>query len=431
MSGLISTSKNIDVVDKYYAQVFLGADQTARIANSNHIEFDQVTGNITITTGSGQVNGQVNLKANNVYKITAGIRVESSQRIKVRLYDVTNATYIGPQIDTQSVRVADSDTSVGTIATIYSNSVDTVLELRIVDYTGVTKIYADSTFINIESLTKYNSIIQHYDLTTPNQILLNNGWFTITPTLPTIAGGDITTITNTNTTYYAKFKLPSEDDTANINISNTVKYVQNSITKYGIIHDKYMDSGDTVIEIFGGTDYQPIATNTYPITSLQFGTKNSHGFPNNPAKWSIFTEDTTVLQVTPVVSAQVENPGSLSITFPKGAWYIKTRARQVAVHTTVAFAGHLNSGLSEANNAYTNQILFIDHIDASFILAGTTQRILSIVNLDHIKPYIVTASKTLYYCFSFGADVGLPTGLQLDGSAGGASTLIQVIDAYL
>lgn len=59
---------------KEWCYVTLSANQTSNIGVGNHIEFNTTTGNIPLSTGTGQAKGLISLKAGKVYNICACIR---------------------------------------------------------------------------------------------------------------------------------------------------------------------------------------------------------------------------------------------------------------------------------------------------------------------------------------------------------------------
>lgn len=80
-----------------YAEIAMSADQTARIANGNHIEFNLAvgplvdSGDVSISTGTGQALGDITIKAGKTYRIEAYVRptfsTTNSGNVRIQIND--------------------------------------------------------------------------------------------------------------------------------------------------------------------------------------------------------------------------------------------------------------------------------------------------------------------------------------------------------
>lgn len=250
---------------------------------------------------------------------------------------------------------------------------------------------------------------------------LKDGWYWLTSVAPTISDIDVN---------YAKFTFANVDISTKLTLGDTFKWTQNSIVKMGFIHKITYSAPNTVIEVWGGTDYTPLNSTTYPVTGVYFGTKWSLGFPKDPTKWCITYTDATVTTITPVGNGTIYNPNSNAITLPIGNWNIQFSNRTYTYyHATTTFSGIVENALSEANNSFTNVIGYNYIMRRSFILDGAVQRIQENAS-GIINKYTVTSKKTLYFVYSYSVSEGSPSHFFSEGVSNRPIN-ITAISAYL
>jgi hypothetical protein len=155
-------------------------------------------------------------------------------------------------------------------------------------------------------------------------------------------------------------------------------------TKYFIV-TKTAFSTNTTITVYGGTDYN---LENETISSPYYSTaKAPAGFPLDPTKWMVEVMNTSFnTQANPAQNTWY-NLGSITITFPIGAWKIQKK--------TMASAGDSVEGsivvfstLSTANNSESDT----QFTDVDSINPGT------FINSQHFcEKVLMLTSKTAYY----------------------------------
>jgi hypothetical protein len=177
---------------------------------------------------------------------------------------------------------------------------------------------------------------------------------------------------------------------------------------------------DTVLTVYGGTDYTLISA---AISAISYSTQKAPlGFPTSPIKWTIDVVDTTIRsQASPTADAWY-NLGTLSITIPIGCWDVTYKAAAESEKTstttlTVAIT------LSTANNSESNANFTrtMEYVGAS----GTVRTYCA----AYAKDCMILTSKTVYY-LNERAYAGISAGtlwLRSDNE----KTLIRAVCAYL
>lgn len=185
-------------------------------------------------------------------------------------------------------------------------------------------------------------------------------------------------------------------------------------TKYFII-TKVAFSTDTTITLYGGTDYD-LANET--VSNPYFSSvKAPHGFPLDPAKWTVKVTDTTQRsQATPTQNVWY-NLGSVSIDVPIGCWCVDY---QVVLQFSDGSSGgwQAQATLSTANNTES---------DTEFTTAGYAILLAALWTVFRQKTLTLT-SKTTYYLNSRTTNTGLD-GLYNNNAA--APLIIRAVCAYL
>lgn len=150
------------VVKKDWATLRLSGNQTSNTDSGDHVEFDtiQATDNtdITLSTGAGQANGQIGLKANKTYVLTGNMHVSTSSATFVRFlwYDVTNAGFLdGAGNDGSTVTRTSNQTPQSIAFAVVTPATDITVELRANNTTTVTQYSANFSYVMIEQMEEY------------------------------------------------------------------------------------------------------------------------------------------------------------------------------------------------------------------------------------------------------------------------------------
>ena len=112
--------------------------------------------------------------------------------------------------------------------------------------------------------------------------------------------------------------------------------INDTSTKMFVITKVAFVGSNTQLSMYGGTDYD-LTSGT--LTSPYYSTaKAPIGFPLDPTKWTVETEDTSnAAQATPTTGTWY-NLGTITISIPIGVWdaYYHVMARNV--HTGQAYS---------------------------------------------------------------------------------------------
>ena len=138
--------------DPLYAFLSLSANQTSNLSAGDHVEFDTVTGNLALSTGTGQANGKVTLKAGKTYSLEGGALASGSNpNCWCVWYDTTNSQELGQRGGSHNASTGANDQTIA--AAVVTPSTDIIVELRTVISTNVSYLYYDwGTFAYIEEI---------------------------------------------------------------------------------------------------------------------------------------------------------------------------------------------------------------------------------------------------------------------------------------
>ena len=193
-------------------------------------------------------------------------------------------------------------------------------------------------------LQMLSQISNPVDLSTVTPV---NGWNPYTAVVPTRASAD-------DPTYVLTFA--GVDLTSFLSVGMKISWVQNGTTRYAFI-TAISFSTNTTMTVYGGTDYDVDDTATFAISSFRYSTVRSpHGFPLNPAKWTVETRKTSDISVA-VSSNTWTNIDTTTIVIPIGLWNVEF---QVSGHSDRTSAGTGDSAaicLSTANNTASDEDL--------------------------------------------------------------------------
>lgn len=241
---------------------------------------------------------------------------------------------------------------------------------------------------------------------------VDGGWSTysaVTPTSGTLddpsfpivfAGVDLTTI---------------------LYVGMRVKITQATV-KYFII-TAVAFSTDTTVTLYGGTDYDLVATGTTAITAFAYSAqKTPTGFPITPAKWAVSATDTSSRSQANPGTGWL-NLGSVTISIPIGVWDVNyfVRAGWQSSGATTDFS--IYSTLSTANNSESSS-------SWTSIYGGRRASVTGFIFVPLSKSgLLTTTSKTSYYLNTKTADAG--AGITIYNANDSVPLLINAVCAYL
>lgn len=319
------------------------ADNTA---TTTALKVSNDNGNVAIGDGSAMINGRT--------IIVSGETVPLD----------TDGTY---QIVLEWSAAADSATlkALSGTETLTQNSMFYQLPLALVVKLG-TKL----------TITDLRSFVNRISDTTANDLynIINTGWVSITGVSPSLFYN----------TYGYDFHLESSTDLRDkIKKGTKIKLIQTTV-KYFIVVDVFVVGKGTVIELYGGTDYE--LTLDEISSAYCSNTKSPIGFPLDPDKWSIKVKDTTArVQSSPVANTWY-NIGGISIRLPTGAWLVEYACEHFAQSSALADQ-LLKTTLSTSPTAETDKEL--THRTSSY---GST-----VVDSCYKRKPITVSSITTYY----------------------------------
>jgi hypothetical protein len=116
-------------------------------------------------------------------------------------------------------------------------------------------------------------------------------------------------------------KIAGEDWTDILSEGMRIKWTQDGSTRYGLIHGVELSGSDTLVTIYGGTDYDMEDTGTYAISACYASPmKLPQGFPGNKTKWTVMVKNTSKEEESSLTQDQYYNIGSIQIELPIGEW---------------------------------------------------------------------------------------------------------------
>jgi hypothetical protein len=213
------------------------------------------------------------------------------------------------------------------------------------------------------------------------------------------------------------------DLTSYITVGDKFRCTQNGATVYGIVHKAAYAGGNTVLQLYCGTDYTVGDTGTYPITAVFFSKmKSPEGFPTSPAKWTI-----TVSQAGQYTKGDgsdntwYEVSTDFRTTLPIGDWEGDAKGELYAVGAGESTAWAIVA-FSDANNSksggYGEYTTSASAIGATSVYSGTG---------INIPLRVVTTAKTVFYLV-WNRVIGTSMSINRDSAV---PTVIKLTSAYL
>ena len=213
--------------------------------------------------------------------------------------------------------------------------------------------------------------------------------------------------------------LVSGDKTTKYYPGMRIKLTNGGTVKYFIVTLVQYSAPNTVVTIYGGTDYD-LANSA--ITLPYFSTaKAPAGFPLDPLKWTQTTVDTgTRSQASPSASTWY-NVGSLSLVVPIGSWRLSYSAYSFLGKAGAAV--NLGTTLSTTTNSDTDS-----HFKVWSVGNGNASIGGQVAATHGRDKNVILTSKTTYYLLAE-TTVSSADTIYFDGAI--TPTIIKAVCAYL
>jgi hypothetical protein len=179
--------------------------------------------------------------------------------------------------------------------------------------------------------------------------LLPKGWYPLDATLTRI-GTDSPTYT---------LQITGEDWTSELTRGMYLWFQQNGADVYGIVTEVELSGSDTVITMYGGTDYIVEVTSTYPITSVFIALPKQPGigFPLDPEKWSERIILNKIVEQTSPADGTWYNLDSIELVVPIGAWELGLCTQVLTFPVSAPATLKVHSALSTSLSAISDKQL--------------------------------------------------------------------------
>lgn len=182
----------------------------------------------------------------------------------------------------------------------------------------------------------------------------------------------------------------NEEITSFMRPSLRVRAKQGAGYLYFIVHAVELDTTNTLVTLFGGTDFDLSAGN---LTDVAWSPERFPlGFPTNPGKYSIEVIDANYRVQSPVTIYIWTNPGGANeqIALPVGVWVLGYEA--FASGNTSANNFEIWTTLSTANNTESNSKL----TDVAYVAAGGSSYALVGLKMSASDVVVITSQQTYY-----------------------------------
>lgn len=199
-----------------------------------------------------------------------------------------------------------------------------------------------------------------------------------------------------------------------------VKLTHSATTKYFIIHAVSYSAPNTIITLYGGTDYTLSATT---ITNVFYSREYAPaGFPLDPEKWSIETNDTSQRTQGSASGNTWYNINSAQIVVPIGIWRARFSVSSLAITTGGTFV-NVRNALSTANNSASDQ--------KWIALQGTddASAAISALSTNQQQGILNVASKTTYYLNTMSTVSGGTLTIRNENAL--STLIIKITSAYI
>lgn len=177
----------------------------------------------------------------------------------------------------------------------------------------------------------------------------------------------------------------SGDKTSKYGLGDKINLTQTTV-KYFIITKISYSSPNTMVTMYGGTDYD--LANAAITNSFFSKAKSPAGFPFSSSKWTVYIEDLGDYYQTNPVSGTWYNLGTLYLDVPIGVWYLGYNAILDGENATTAMTLNSKVTLSTSTSSAT---------DSRFIYRSLVGPMKQDYHRVDISNYIELTSKTRYY----------------------------------
>jgi microcystin-dependent protein len=132
-------------------------DQTSNLAAGDHVEFNQIAGNLALSTGSGQANGRVTLIAGRKYKLVAALYLNGGNNGAYVKYTwhIVGGTDIGILGSAISTGINNSDSTQQDAIAVITPVTNIDVELQFKSPNSVSGILGGYSYAWIESISDY------------------------------------------------------------------------------------------------------------------------------------------------------------------------------------------------------------------------------------------------------------------------------------
>lgn len=367
----------LEMTTTYPSQKQTFTDPSGNSALSTGPSHSQLHTDINDTVESIQDTVGTTAGTNILKDFTAGqfpVRINSSGVVQHTIAGTLTNTVINGTL---------SGTAIDTDITLAENS-----DIRVPSQKAV-KTYVDTGLAGVGDWKQYSAV-------TPTSGTLDD------PSFPIVfAGVDLTSVLSVG----MKVKLTQATD------------------KYFII-TAISFSTNTTVTLYGGTDYDLVATGTTAITAFYYSSARVPvGFPMSLAKWTVEVSSSADQSKANPTDNVWYNLSALNITIPIGVWKVEMMGNLYGYASTGKGLIKVAATLSTANNSQSD-------IDFS-IAAGNRSSATSAqqIGTAAYKAKILSlAAKTTYYC-NVWSETGSIAAVGFDGNGG--TTFIRAICAYL
>ena len=143
------------------------------------------------------------------------------------------------------------------------------------------------------------------------------------------------------------------DKTSYFKSGQKIKFTQDASTKYAIITYVETSGGNTILTVYGGTDY---AISANAITSARLAKVNRpYDFNCNESKWTISVDFELYTRSSPVANTLYYTGNSFN--GEKGSWKYKSKTNSSAASTSNPTMGSLTVIASNSSTTETNGVL--------------------------------------------------------------------------
>jgi hypothetical protein len=138
---------------KEWGYITLSANQTSNIGIGNHVQFDTIIGNITLSTGIGQQLGLITLKIGKIYNISTCIRPNftSDGGFVYGIYDSVDNLLSTIALN-YSINRNQVYTVIPHVSMIIKPAANIDIKVRIINISNTNAILADSSYLKVNEV---------------------------------------------------------------------------------------------------------------------------------------------------------------------------------------------------------------------------------------------------------------------------------------